>query len=152
MGHDLALGCKLEEPIRRIAELLDLAERVARGQLLEWARKVLFMGRPFIRAHFTFCIAAAFVPVANDGTWFSPTDCNKDGTSRYYYVATGDDEEKCEDYWLALDFLRRAKVPRWRYCDAAKRWRLKIGGADTWARKPRAEIDAMLRAVQNPEA
>jgi hypothetical protein len=43
-----------------IAELLDLAERVARGQLLEWARKVLFMGRPFIRAHFTFYIAAAF--------------------------------------------------------------------------------------------
>ena len=38
-----------------------LAERVARGQLLEWARKVLFMGRPFIRSsHFTFCTAAAF--------------------------------------------------------------------------------------------
>src|SRR5215469_17019209 len=35
-----------------------IAERVAR--VLEWVRKVLFMGRPFIRnSHFTFCIAAA---------------------------------------------------------------------------------------------
>ena len=28
-------------------------------QLPEWVRKVLFMGRPFIRAHFTFCLPAA---------------------------------------------------------------------------------------------
>src|SRR6516162_370159 len=35
-----------------------LAERVAGGQLLEWARKVLFMTL-FIRAHLSFCIAAA---------------------------------------------------------------------------------------------
>src|SRR5438552_120152 len=43
-----------------IAKLPALAEGAARGQLLEWVRKTLFMGRPFIRsAHFTFCIAAA---------------------------------------------------------------------------------------------
>ena len=44
-----------------IAKLPDSCGKVARGQLLEWARRVLFMGRPFIRSsHFTFCTAAAF--------------------------------------------------------------------------------------------
>jgi hypothetical protein len=28
-------------------------------ELLKWVRKVLFMGKPFTRAHFAFCIAAA---------------------------------------------------------------------------------------------
>ncbi len=86
-----------------------------------------------------------FVPIANDGTWFSPNDRNKDDTQ--YYVASADQEKKFADYWLALEFLHRAKVPRWRYRDATKRWRLKTSGPDAWARKPRAEIETMLRAI-----
>jgi hypothetical protein len=93
-----------------------------------------------------------FVPVASDGKWFSPNNCNTEGTRHYYYVASGDREEKkFEDYWSALDFLHRAKVPQWRYRDAAKRWRSTIGRADAWARKPRAEIEAILHAIPSPQ-
>jgi hypothetical protein len=83
-----------------------------------------------------------FVPVASDGTWFSPNDrSERDGS---YHVASGDREEKHENYWAALDFLLRAKFPRWRYRDAANRWRAKTGRGDDWIRKSREEIEALM--------
>jgi hypothetical protein len=86
-----------------------------------------------------------FVPVASDGTWFSPNDRNeKDGC---YCVASGDQEEKYEDYWTALDFLGRAKFPRWRYRDAAGRWRVRSGTGDDWLRKSRGEIEGIIQAL-----
>jgi hypothetical protein len=86
-----------------------------------------------------------FVPVASDATWFSPNDRNeKDGC---YYVATGDQEEKYEDYWTALDFLKRARFPRWRYRDAAGRWRVRSGTGDDWLRKSWAEVEASIQAL-----
>jgi hypothetical protein len=86
-----------------------------------------------------------YVPVASDGTWFSPNNRNeRDGR---YYVASGDHEEKYEDYWAALDFLEHARSPRWRYRDAAGRWRAKTGRGDDWLRKTRAEIETLLRAI-----
>jgi len=85
-----------------------------------------------------------FVPVAIDGTWFSPNDRNKrDGC---YYVASGDHEEKYEDYWAALEFLGHARFPGWRYRDAAGRWRAKTGRGDDWLRKSRTEIETLLHA------
>jgi hypothetical protein len=104
------------------------------------------------RSEIIFGEELVFVPVANDGTWFAPNDCTSDGTHRCYYVANGDCEERYEDYWLALDFLHRAKVPRWRYRDTEKRWRLKTGGPDAWARKPRTEIEAILNSVESAPA
>ena len=86
-----------------------------------------------------------FVPVASDGTWFSPTDRNeRDGR---YHVGSGDHEEKYDDYWAALDFLGRAMFPRWRYRDAAGRWRAKTGREDDWLRKSRAEIEELLHTT-----
>src|SRR5262249_44785054 len=54
-----------------------------------------------------------FVPVAGDGSWFSPAERrHPDG---HYQVGNGDDEKLFDDYWTALDFLARAASPRWRY-------------------------------------
>jgi hypothetical protein len=86
-----------------------------------------------------------FVPVASDGAWFSPNDRNE--RDRCYYVASGEHEEKFEDYWAALDFLGHARFPRWRYCDAAGRWRTKTGRGDDWLRKSRTEIETVLQAT-----
>jgi hypothetical protein len=88
-----------------------------------------------------------FVPVASDGTWFSPSDRNE--RDNCYYVASGDCEEKYDDYWNALDFLSRARFPRWRYCDAAGRWRAKSGRGDDWLRKSRREIEALLPTTES---
>ena len=91
-----------------------------------------------------------FVPVASDGAWFSPNDRHtRDGC---FYVASGDNEEKFEDYWAALDFLGRSRFPRWRYCDAAGRWRVKAGRGDEWLRKSRAEIQTLLEATSHFQA
>jgi hypothetical protein len=77
-----------------------------------------------------------FVPVARDGSWFSPTDQHKrDGQ---YYVSNGSDEEKFNDYGPALEFLTRAASPRWRYTDTLGRWRSRA--AIGWERKRRDEV------------
>jgi hypothetical protein len=77
-----------------------------------------------------------FVPVARDGSWFSPTDCHQaDGQ---YHVGNGADEMTFKDYGLALDFLTRAASPRWRYTDTIGRWRTKT--ATSWERKARHEV------------
>jgi hypothetical protein len=81
-----------------------------------------------------------FVPVAGDGSWFSPVDRHqRDGQ---YYVGNSDDERKFDDYWTALDFLARAGSPRWRYTDAMGRWRIKTGKG--WERKSRQEVEDLL--------
>ena len=51
-----------------------------------------------------------FVPVARDGTWFSP-DCRSAG--RYTIGAKGE-EVKFTDYFEALDALVKMPTPRWR--------------------------------------
>jgi hypothetical protein len=90
-----------------------------------------------------------FVPVASDGTWFSPNDCNE--KDKRYQVANGDREENYVDYWEALEFLSRSRFPRWRYHDAAGRWRTKLGTGDDWLRKSRAEIESLLRATRSDQ-
>jgi hypothetical protein len=88
-----------------------------------------------------------FVPIASDGTWFSPKDLNSRDNS--YHVANGDREEKYQDYWAALEFLSHSKFPRWRYYDATDRWRMKTGTGDDWLRKSRAEIELLLHAIRS---
>jgi hypothetical protein len=81
-----------------------------------------------------------FVPVAGDGSWFSPAERQQpDG---HYQVGNGDDEKQFDDYWTALDFLARAASPRWRYADTTGRWRIKM--ATGWERKAREEVEALL--------
>src|SRR5262249_48302683 len=81
-----------------------------------------------------------FVPVARDGSWFSPAERQQpDG---HYWVGNGDDEKPFDDYWDALDFLRRAASPRWRYPDTTGRWRIKM--ATGWERKAREEVEKLL--------
>lgn len=81
-----------------------------------------------------------FVPVAGDGSWFSPAERRQpDG---HYQVGNGDDEKEFDDYWTALDFLARAASPRWRYADTTGRWRIKM--ATGWERKAREEVEALL--------
>jgi len=81
-----------------------------------------------------------FVPVAGDGSWFSPAERQQpDG---HYQVGNGDDEKQFDDYWTALDFLARAASPRWRYADTTGRWRIKM--ATGWERKAREVVEALL--------
>jgi hypothetical protein len=81
-----------------------------------------------------------FVPVAGDGSWFSPAERRQpDGR---YQVGNGDDEKQFDDYWTALDFLARAASPRWRYADTTGRWRMKT--ATAWERKRREEVEELL--------
>jgi hypothetical protein len=81
-----------------------------------------------------------FVPVAGDGSWFSPAERHQpDG---HYQVGNGDDEKQFDDYWTALDFLARAASPRWRYADTTGRWRIKM--ATGWERKAREEVEELL--------
>jgi len=88
-----------------------------------------------------------FVPVARDGNWFSPTDQHqRDGQ---YYVGNGSEEEKFDDYELALEFLTRAASPRWRYTDTLGRWRSRT--ATGWERKGRDEVMSVsTEAKQQP--
>ena len=81
-----------------------------------------------------------FVPVAGDGSWFSPADRHQQDQN--YYVGNGDDERKFDDYWAALDFLARAASPRWRYADTTGRWRIKT--ATGWERKVHQDVQDLL--------
>lgn len=51
-----------------------------------------------------------FVPVARDGTWFSP-DCRSGGG---YTIGAKGYEQKISDYFVALEALLRMPTPRWR--------------------------------------
>jgi hypothetical protein len=85
-----------------------------------------------------------FVPVARDGSWFSPADRHQ--RDNFFYVGNGDDEQKFDNYWAALDFLARAGSPRWRYADTTGRWRIKT--AIAWERKSRKELADLLSSDQ----
>ena len=90
-----------------------------------------------------------FVPVGSDEVWFSPVhraplkgNPKRDEEARsFYYVANGDQEERHEDYWAALDFLNSAKSPRWRYLDTGQWY---VNNASGWIRKSRQEIENLL--------
>jgi hypothetical protein len=85
-------------------------------------------------------IEPIFVPVANDGSWFSPADRHEEDSS--YYVDNGGIEKQFKDYWQALEFVTRASSPRWRYTDSAGRSRIKA--ASSWERKGRKEVDSLF--------
>jgi hypothetical protein len=92
-------------------------------------------------------IEPLFVPVATDGSWFSPSDCsegeNKDEEKvSWYCVANGGTEKAFKDYWKALEFVTQATSPRWRYTDSTGRSRIKT--ATRWERKARQEVEALL--------
>jgi hypothetical protein len=88
----------------------------------------------------SFMVEPLFVPVARDGSWFSPADRHQRDNS--YYVGNGGDEQKFDNYWAALDFLARAGSPRWRYADTTGRWRVKVSIG--WERKSREEVADLL--------
>ena len=95
---------------------------------------------PFPKQATPSTVEPLFVPVAGDGSWFSPSERHQaDG---HYQVGNGDDEKQFDDYWTALDFLARAASPRWRYADTTGRWRIKM--ATSWERKAREEVEALL--------
>lgn len=86
-----------------------------------------------------------WVPVAKDGTWFSPEHAMPDG---FFYVtcAKHKGEVSFEDYWEALDFLSRAASPRWRVRTEAPRWYLKP--VSHWDRKTRQEIEDLIEKTE----
>jgi hypothetical protein len=85
-----------------------------------------------------------FVPIGDQGAWFSPA--HRHQQDERYYVGNGNDEQKFDDYWNALDFLTRAASPRWRYADTTGRWRIKT--AIGWERKSRKELEDLLSSDQ----
>ena len=99
----------------------------------------------FIPRDASLVVEPLFVPVARDGSWFSPSDRRK--RDSLYYVSNGDDEQGFDDYWSAIDFLTRAGSPQWRYTDTAGRWRIKKGTA--WERKSRQEVEKLLSGDPN---
>ena len=88
-------------------------------------------------------IEPLFVPIATDGSWFSPADRSQ-GDGRYY-VTNGEAEQGFEGYWEALEFLARAASPCWRYTDAVGRRRTKLGAR--WERKERRDVELLLSRV-----
>ena len=89
-----------------------------------------------------------FVPVGSDEVWFSPVhrtlkkNPKQDEPAHWlYYVANGDQEERHEDYWAALNFLNSANSPRWRYLDDGQ---VCVKNASGWIRKSRQEIENLL--------
>lgn len=83
--------------------------------------------------------ALLFVPVARDGSWFSP-DCRSGG--RYTIGAKGS-ETKYTDYFAALDALLKMPAPRWRRKNSNG-----IPGDVTFVRfdrQRRADIDRLLK-------
>jgi hypothetical protein len=89
-------------------------------------------------------IEPLFVPIASDGSWFSPADHQRDGR---YYVANGDTEERFDDYWQALEFTSKASAPRWRYLDTGGRLRMRA--MVRWERKARLEVEELAAATRS---
>ena len=79
-----------------------------------------------------------FVPVARDGTWFSP-ECRSGG--RYTIGAKGE-EVKFTDYFEALDTLVKMPTPRWRRANAESNHGIVSGVR--FDRIRRADIEAAL--------
>lgn len=79
-----------------------------------------------------------FVPVAQDGTWFSP-ECRSGG--RYTIGAKGE-EVKFTDYFEALEALVKMPTPRWRRPNSDGKL-----GIVTWARFDRIHRAELERAL-----
>lgn len=79
-----------------------------------------------------------FVPVARDGTWFSPA-CRSGG--RYTIGAKGE-EVKYADYFSALDNLVKMRTPRWRRPNVNGK-----PGIVTWVRFDRVRRSDILKAL-----
>jgi len=78
---------------------------------------------------------AVFVPVAKDGTIFSPDLKQKDGC---YHIGPYGGERAVESYAEALGALARMEPPMWRRPDASGRWRMTVG--TEWKRTTRGEL------------
>jgi hypothetical protein len=85
-----------------------------------------------------------FVPIAADGTWFSPTCRLGSG----YTIGAKGEERKVGDYWTALEQLARQRTPRWRRKNPNGNWGI-VAGQTAWHRVRRAEIEKAL-AEQQP--
>jgi hypothetical protein len=73
-------------------------------------QKNIHLPLPFPKQATPSTVEPLFVPVAGDGSWFSPAERHqRDG---HYHVGNGDDKKQFDDYWTALDFLARAASPR----------------------------------------
>lgn len=80
------------------------------------------------------------VPVAADGTWFSPA-CRQGAA---FKIGPKFQEQKIEDYWQALDVLiNQMSVPKWRRRNEAGNWG--IVSQRSFERVARADIEKMLR-------
>ncbi len=75
-----------------------------------------------------------FVPVAKDGTFFSP-ECKR---SSGYQLGPKGLERTYDDYVEALEALNAMEVPRWRRPNARGYWGTVT--AISWTRKTRAEL------------
>ena len=99
-----------------------------------------------------------FVPVAEDGTWFSPAESRipvrssqargKEPQPNKKTYRVGD--ESFDDYWQALEALHRLEPPRWRHPDTGGRARAKVGTG--WMRKTRQELEHLLVSIQKDQA
>lgn len=75
-----------------------------------------------------------FVPVAEDGSVFTPDVRREDG----YFVVTQGGERAYQDYWKALDTLKLMEVPTWRRPGPEGRWGLVR--AVSWSRLSKDEL------------
>jgi len=78
--------------------------------------------------------AVVFVPMAKDGSWFSP-EHNRSGK---YRVGPKENEQALEDYMEALNVLNCMDPPMWRRPSAKGQWGIVAGVA--WTRKTTAEL------------
>ena len=80
------------------------------------------------------------VPVAADGSWFSPS-CRM---SRGFSIGPKGGEQKVSDYWKALDILRTKALPHWRR--PASDGTFGIVSGRGWQSVPRALVDRQLKS------
>jgi len=87
-----------------------------------------------IKSQSTLLQDVHFVPVAADGSWFSPQH-SKEGL---YQVGSRQDENGFEDYLSALHMLTQMEVPSWRRPTEKGSWTITVG--IDWIRKTGKEL------------
>lgn len=80
-----------------------------------------------------------FVPVAKDGSWFSPDLCR----AGHYTIGSKGAEESVNEYETALGRLSRMATPRWRRPNDDGNWGIVAG--IRWERRTAAEVSLIRR-------
>lgn len=80
-----------------------------------------------------------FVPVARDGSWFSPDLCR----AGHYTIGSKGAEESISEYETALVRLSRMATPRWRRPNDEGNWGIVAG--IRWERRTAAEVSLIQR-------